>query len=187
VPFSAIVWGQTPSESFSAIVRGQTPDAARAGAASRGTAAARAYVGLGANLGDRRVAIEHAAQLIGAERLSAIRETEPWGVVDQPPFLNAVAELDHTGGARALLERLLAVEAELGRVRDGTRYAPRTIDLDLLVYGGEQIDEPGLTVPHPLIAERLFVLEPLAELAPDLVVPGRGVVSALLAELQSAT
>jgi 2-amino-4-hydroxy-6-hydroxymethyldihydropteridine diphosphokinase len=144
----------------------------------------RAYVGLGANLGDRRSAIESAAALIGAERLSTIRETDPWGPVEQPRFLNAVAELSHAGGARALLERLLSVEAELGRVRDGTRYGPRTIDLDLLVYGAEEIDEPGLTVPHPQLGDRLFVLEPLAELAPDLVVPGRGVVSALLARLQ---
>jgi 2-amino-4-hydroxy-6-hydroxymethyldihydropteridine diphosphokinase len=152
--------------------------------ASRDTGTVRAYVGLGSNLGDRLAAIERAGELIGADRLSTIRETEPWGPVEQPPFLNAVAEVRHSAGARALLERLLAVEAELGRVRDGTRYGPRTIDLDLLVYGADEIDEPGLTVPHPLIAERLFVLEPLAELAPDLFVPGQGLVSALLARLQ---
>ena len=143
-----------------------------------------AYVGLGANLGDRDATIRRAAELIGARRLSTIRETEPWGVVDQPPFLNAAAELDTSEGPRALVDRLLAVEASLGRVR-GERWGPRTIDLDLLVYGSEIVDEPGLTVPHRHLHERLFVLEPLAELAPSLVVPGKGEVSALLVKLQS--
>jgi len=118
-------------------------------------------------------------------RLSKIRETEPWGMTDQPRFLNAVAELDAELAPRALLERLAEVERELGRVRDGERWGPRTIDLDLLVYGSETIDEGGLTVPHPRLHERLFVLEPLAELVPDLVVPGRGEVASLLARLQS--
>ncbi len=145
-----------------------------------------AYVGLGANLGDRESTIRNAAALIGARRLSTIRETEPWGVEDQPLFLNAVAELDTELSARALLDRLLEVERELGRTRDGARYGPRTIDLDLLLYGAEVIDEPGLTVPHPHLHERIFVLEPLAELDPQLVVPGRGDVFALLAGLQSA-
>ena len=84
-----------------------------------------------------------------------------------------------------LLDRLLAVERGLGRERVGPRYGPRTIDLDLLLYGDEQIDEPGLTVPHPRLAERRFALEPLAELDPELVVPGRGRVSDLLLGLQS--
>ena len=145
----------------------------------------RAYVGLGANLGDREASIRRAAELVGARRLSTIRETEPWGVVDQPRFLNAVAEVGWEGDARTLLERLLEVERELGRVRDGSRWGPRAIDLDLLVYGEATIDEPGLTVPHRYLAERLFVLEPLAELAPALVVPGRGRVDDLLRGLQS--
>ena len=145
----------------------------------------RAFVGLGANLGDREGTIRTAAELIGAARLSTLRETEPWGVVDQPPFLNAVAELETALTARVLLDSLLEVEQELGRVRSGERWGPRTIDLDLLLFGDETIDEPGLTVPHPRLHERLFVLEPLAELAPDAVVPGRGEVAALLAELQS--
>jgi 2-amino-4-hydroxy-6-hydroxymethyldihydropteridine diphosphokinase len=145
-----------------------------------------AYVGIGANLGDRRQTIRSAAELIGARRLSTIIETEPWGVTDQPPFLNAVAELETDLAPRELLARLLRVERELGRVRDGTRWGPRPIDLDLLVYGEETIDEPGLTVPHPYLPERLFVLEPLAELAPALVVPGRGRVEDLLRGLQSA-
>jgi 2-amino-4-hydroxy-6-hydroxymethyldihydropteridine diphosphokinase len=145
-----------------------------------------AFVGLGANLGDREEAIRRAAELIGAHRLSTIRETEPWGMTDQPLFLNAVAEVEWEGSGRELLELLLAVERDLGRVRDGRRWGSREIDLDLLVFGTEAIDEPGLTVPHPHLAQRLFVLEPLAELAPDLEVPGHGVVAALLAKLQSS-
>ncbi len=146
----------------------------------------RAYVGLGANLGDREKAIRRASELLDAIRLSTIRETEPWGYVDQPAFLNAVVEVDTELTPRGLLDRLLEIESALGRTRDGPRYGPRTIDLDLLLYGDERVDEPGLTVPHPRLHERLFVLEPLAELAPDAEVPGRGPVLALLAKLQSA-
>jgi len=144
-----------------------------------------AYIGLGANLGEREQSILRAVELVGARRLSALRETAPWGVVEQPPFLNAVAELETELDARALLDELLWVERTLGRVRDGTRWGPRVIDIDLLVYGDRTIDEPGLTVPHPHLTERLFVLEPLAELVPDLVVPGKGVVVELLRGLQS--
>jgi 2-amino-4-hydroxy-6-hydroxymethyldihydropteridine diphosphokinase len=146
----------------------------------------RAYVGLGANLGDREATIRRAAELAGARRLSTIRETEPWGYADQPRFLNAVAELETGLPPRGLLDRLLEIERELGRTRDGPRWGPRTVDLDLLLYGGERLHEPGLTVPHPRLHERLFVLEPLAELDPDLDVPGKGLVSALLAGIQSA-
>ena len=146
-----------------------------------------AYVGLGANLGDREATIRRAAELIGAIRLSTIRETEPWGVEDQPLFLNAVAELDTELPPRALLDRLLEVERELGRTRAGGRYGPRTIDLDLLLYGEEAIEEPGLTVPHPHLHERLFVLEPLAELNPGFLVPNRGSIFSLLAGIQSAS
>jgi 2-amino-4-hydroxy-6-hydroxymethyldihydropteridine diphosphokinase len=145
-----------------------------------------AYVGLGANLGDREQSLLKAAEMIGATRISSIRETEPWGVTEQPPFLNAVAEVPWDDGPRALLERLLEVERDLGRVRDGSRWGPREIDLDLLVFGSETIDEPGLTVPHPELAHRLFVLEPLAELSPELDVPGLGAVSTLLSRLQSS-
>lgn len=132
----------------------------------------RAYVGLGANLGDREATIREAARRLGASRLSTIRETEPWGYVDQPMFLNAVAEMDTALTARALLDRLLEVERELGRRREGPRWGPRTIDLDLLLFGDEVIDEPGLTVPHPRLVEREFVLEPLRELVPELTIPG---------------
>jgi 2-amino-4-hydroxy-6-hydroxymethyldihydropteridine diphosphokinase len=143
----------------------------------------RAYIGLGSNLGDREESLRRAAELIGARRLSTIRETEPWGIEDQPFFLNAVAELETDLPPRRLLDRLLEVERTLGRTRDGIRFGPRTIDLDLLLYGEETIDESRLQVPHPRLHERRFVLEPLAELEPGLVVPGRGAVSALLAAL----
>ena len=144
----------------------------------------RAYVGLGANLGGREATIRRAAELIGATRLSALIETEPWGYADQPRFLNAVAELETDESPRALLERLLEVERALGRTREGPRYGPRVIDLDLLLYGDEVVDEPGLTVPHPHLHERRFALEPLAELAPELEIPGRGAIQALLAGLE---
>ena len=144
----------------------------------------RAYVGLGANLGDRERTIREAAERIGAGRLSEIRETEPWGYADQPPFLNAAAEVDTELDARALLDLMLEIELGLGRERGtGPRYGPRAIDLDLLVFGSQVIDEPGLTVPHSRLHERRFVLEPLAELNPGLVVPGRGTVAELLAAL----
>jgi 2-amino-4-hydroxy-6-hydroxymethyldihydropteridine diphosphokinase len=148
-----------------------------------------AYIGLGSNLGDREGTMRAAAarlEELGRVRLSSVRETEPVGMVDQPRFLNAVAELDTELGARELLERLLATERELGRERrPGDRWGPRTIDLDLLLYGNETIDEPGLQVPHPRLAERRFVLEPLAELDPGLTLPdGRGVRDLLNAQLE---
>jgi 2-amino-4-hydroxy-6-hydroxymethyldihydropteridine diphosphokinase len=145
----------------------------------------RAYIGLGSNLGEREQLIRRAAELIGAIRLSTIRETEPWGLADQPPFLNAVAELETALTPRHLLARLLAVERRLGRERTGPRWGPRTIDLDLLLYGEQTVDEPGLEVPHPRLGERIFVLEPLAELIPAQKIPGNGTVSEALAGLQS--
>ena len=145
-----------------------------------------AYVGLGSNLGDREALIREAADLIGASRLSSIIETEPWGYVDQPRFLNAVAEVETLLEARAFLRHLLAVEQRLGRERVGPQWGPRTIDLDLLLFGDEAIDEPGLVVPHPHLEERLFVLEPLAELVPSRRIPNSGTVQDVLAGLQSS-
>ncbi|HXF97304.1 MAG TPA: 2-amino-4-hydroxy-6-hydroxymethyldihydropteridine diphosphokinase [Gaiellaceae bacterium] len=150
----------------------------------------RAYVGLGANLGDRAGTIRRALELLGARKgievvaVSRLRETDPVGVVDQPRFLNGAAAVETELCPRELLEELLAVERALGRVRDGTRWGPRTIDLDLLLYGGETVEEPGLRVPHPRLHERRFALEPLAELDPELEVPGRGRVLDLLARLE---
>jgi 2-amino-4-hydroxy-6-hydroxymethyldihydropteridine diphosphokinase len=146
-----------------------------------------AYVGLGSNLGDRERLIRDAAELIGAARLSTIIETEPWGYDDQPRFLNAVAELDTPLTARQLLDHLLDVERWLGRERTGPQWGPRTIDLDLLVYGDETVDEPGLVVPHPRLRERDFALRPLAELVPSLKIPGIGTVQDALAGLSSET
>jgi 2-amino-4-hydroxy-6-hydroxymethyldihydropteridine diphosphokinase len=144
-----------------------------------------AYIGLGSNLGDRERLIREAAELIGALRLSPLIETEPWGYVDQPMFLNAVAEVDTPLPARRLLDHLLDVERRLGRERVGARWGPRTIDLDLLLYGEETIDEPGLVVPHPRLLRREFVLKPLAELVPSLKIPGDGTVQDALAGLSS--
>ncbi len=143
----------------------------------------RAYVGLGSNLGDREATIRAAvAALPDVVAVSELRETAPVGVVDQPAFLNGAAALETELSPRQLLEVLLEVELGLGRERR-ERWGPRTIDLDLLLYGGETVAEPGLVVPHPRLHERGFVLEPLAELDPGLVVPGRGPVKLLLAEL----
>jgi 2-amino-4-hydroxy-6-hydroxymethyldihydropteridine diphosphokinase len=148
---------------------------------------ATAYVGLGSNLGDREATIHRAASLIGAARLSPVIETEPWGYVDQPRFLNAVAEVDTALPARSFLELLLDVERQLGRERTGPRWGPRTIDLDLLLYADARISEPGLEVPHPRLLERRFVLEPLAALVPALKIPGNGTVSEALAGIQSSS
>jgi 2-amino-4-hydroxy-6-hydroxymethyldihydropteridine diphosphokinase len=150
---------------------------------------ARAFVGLGANIGSRRATLKRALELLDEEdgievvAVSRFRETDPVGFVDQPRFLNAAAALETDLPPRELLDRLLAVERALGRTRDGPRFGPRTVDLDLLLYDEERVDEPGLEVPHPRLHERRFALEPLAELDPALVVPGRGNVSTLLAEL----
>ena len=115
--------------------------------------------------------------------MSEIRETAPVGPVEQRAFLNGAVRLETDLGPRELLECLLAVEERLGRVRE-ERWGPRTVDLDLLLYGDEVVDQQGLTVPHPRLHERRFALEPLADLAPSLEIPGRGPISALLAELE---
>ena len=150
-----------------------------------------AYIGLGANLGERERTIAAALRRIDEDERTALMgstvpiETDPVGYTDQPRFFNAAASLATTRSPSELLDLLLEIERDLGRVRgEGPRYGPRTIDLDLLLYGDETIDEGALEVPHPRLHERRFVLEPLAELDPGLVVPGRGPVSALLAELE---
>ena len=155
---------------------------------ARSRGGVRAYVGLGANLGAREDTIRHAVDLLDAHpevdlvAVSTLRETEPWGPVEQPRFLNGAAAIETSLEPRALLGVLLDVERRLRRVRD-ERWGPRTIDLDLLLYGDAVVDEPGLTVPHPRLRERAFALEPLLELDPDLVVPGQGSAAALLASL----
>jgi 2-amino-4-hydroxy-6-hydroxymethyldihydropteridine diphosphokinase len=150
-----------------------------------------AYLGLGANLGDRERTIRRALEAIDDApdawllQVSTLRETDPVGIVDQPKFLNGVARIGTSASARRLLESLLDLERRLGRDRSSSRPGgPRTIDLDLLLYGDQIIEEPGLQVPHPRLHERRFVLEPLAELDPRLVIPRQGRVSTLLAELK---
>ncbi len=148
----------------------------------------RAYIGLGSNLGDREATIRDAVDRLGRHvtivAVSTLRETDPVGFLDQPRFLNGVAAVETDLAPRQLLDVLLAVEGELGRTRAGPRFGPRTIDLDLLVHGHEVVDEPALTVPHPRLHERRFVLEPLAEIAPQLEIPGLGRVATLLSHLE---
>jgi len=138
-----------------------------------------AYVALGSNLDDPQRQVENAFDLLAGLpdtqliTRSSLYRSAPFGPVEQPEFVNAAAELLTSLGARELLEHLQAIETSQGRVRK-KRWGPRTLDLDLLVYGAQVIDEPRLTVPHPGIGERNFVLLPLREIAPELVIPGLG-------------
>jgi 2-amino-4-hydroxy-6-hydroxymethyldihydropteridine diphosphokinase len=150
---------------------------------------ARAFIGLGGNLGNVRqtlgAAIDRLAghpgvALVGRSRLY---RTPPWGPVAQPDFLNAVIAVDTTLDPHALLDVLLDTERAFGRVRDGERWGPRTLDLDLLVHGDAVIHDERLDLPHPRIAERAFVLLPLADLDPGYVIRGRGTVANLLETL----
>ena len=146
----------------------------------------RAFIGLGANLGEPEAQVRRAIAALGTfprSRLlaaSSLYRSAPVGVGEQPDFINAVAEVETALGARALLEELLTAEARFGRERP-TPGAPRTLDLDLLLYGDEVIAAPGLVVPHPRMHERAFVLMPLAEIAPEVSIPRKGSVKTLLA------
>lgn len=152
----------------------------------------RAFVALGGNLGDTRAALRRALDALDAlphTRLvaySRFYRTPPWGLREQPPFLNAAAELETGLAPHALLDALLEIERGAGRVRDGERWGPRTLDLDLLYMEGAAVDDERLTLPHPRIAERAFVLLPLADLAPGLELPGQGRVEALLAAVDTS-
>ncbi len=137
------------------------------------------YIGIGANLGNREKTLQDATGILDTKpkidvvAASAVYETAPIGVIDQPYFLNAVLQV-HTGlSARSLLNCLLAIEHKFGRVRE-TRWGPRTLDLDILLYGDAVINQPGLQVPHPHLHERAFVLMPLCDLSPDLKHPVLG-------------
>ena len=141
----------------------------------------QACIGLGANLGDAAGTLRQAVIALGqredvtVRRMSRCYRTPAWGREDQPDFVNAVALLETRLSPRALLDLLLAVEADFGRHRiDGERWGPRTLDLDLLLYGDAVIDEPGLRVPHPHLHERAFALVPLLEVMPDARIPGYG-------------
>lgn len=136
-----------------------------------------AYLGLGGNLGDRRQYLSAAVLALNSEaglrveKISSVYETLPVGVVDQPDFYNIVVQVSTTLAARELLACCLAIEKKLGRVR-AERWGPRTIDLDVLWYEGATIHEPDLMLPHPRMKERAFVLVPLAEIAPTLLLEG---------------
>ncbi|MCX7515299.1 2-amino-4-hydroxy-6-hydroxymethyldihydropteridine diphosphokinase [Frateuria sp. STR12] len=148
---------------------------------------ARAFVALGGNLGDTHAILRQAFEALAAlprTRLvaqSRLYRTPPWGVREQPPFLNAAVELETAMAPHELLDALLGIERAAGRVRDGERWGPRTLDLDLLHMDGVVLHDEQLTLPHPRIAGRAFVLLPLADLAPHLELPGQGRVDALLA------
>ncbi len=137
-----------------------------------------AYLGLGANLGDREVHLARAALLLAESpavrivRSSSIYQTAPWGYLEQPDFLNNVLEIETTLEPVALLELTQGIERLIGR-QPGIRFGPRLIDIDILLYGEQsiQLEEPDLQIPHPRLHLRAFVLVPLAELAPDLVLP----------------
>ncbi|MGQ9497431.1 MAG: 2-amino-4-hydroxy-6-hydroxymethyldihydropteridine diphosphokinase [Desulfotomaculales bacterium] len=136
-----------------------------------------AYVGLGSNLGDRRFFVREALRLISevpgikVKRVAPLYRTAPVGLTEQEWFFNTVAEIETPLSPHALLAALLAVEARLGRVRT-RRWGPRTIDLDLLLYGDLHLHTPDLTVPHPRLTERAFAVVPLADLAPEMILPG---------------
>lgn len=139
---------------------------------------ARVFVGLGSNLGDRATTLQRAVQAIAdagfkITRVSSLYEAAPQDVVDQPSFLNAVVELDTNVPPHDLLRGLLAIETAFGRVRLRDK-GPRTLDLDILLYGDLVLREAGLTIPHPAIAQRRFVLDPLVEIAPYLTHPANG-------------
>jgi 2-amino-4-hydroxy-6-hydroxymethyldihydropteridine diphosphokinase len=151
-----------------------------------------AYVALGSNQDDPPAQVARAFTALEGLRgsrmvaRSSLYRTSPFGPVAQPDFVNAVAGMLTTLDAAAMLAELKSIEERLGRRRPVERWGPRRIDLDLLVHGATRIDEPQLQVPHPGIAERAFVLAPLAEVAPDLVVPGVGRVRMLAARVDTA-
>jgi 2-amino-4-hydroxy-6-hydroxymethyldihydropteridine diphosphokinase len=134
--------------------------------------AVTAYIALGSNLGDREANIRRALELLATsegvrlDRVSTLIESDPVLVTEQPRFINGVCSIETTLAPLALLRRLQEIEREVGR-RPTYRYGPRIVDLDLLLYGDERIDEPDLQVPHPRLGERAFVLGPLEEIAPD--------------------
>jgi 2-amino-4-hydroxy-6-hydroxymethyldihydropteridine diphosphokinase len=151
-----------------------------------------AFVALGSNLDDPWLQVDRAFAALGElpqARLvlrSSLYRSPPFGPVAQPEFVNAVAGLLTTLDARAMLTELKALERRLGRESPVVRWGPRRIDLDLLVHGDARIDEPELQVPHPGLAERAFVLVPLAEIAPDLEVPGLGRVRTLASRVEAS-
>lgn len=154
--------------------------------------AVTAYVGLGANLQDPASQVRRALDELASIPLSRVLsrsplyKSPPLGPAGQPDYVNAVAALETALAPLALLEELRAIEVRHGRQRDGTRWGPRTLDLDVLLYGDLQQSTPELTLPHPGLHERAFVLYPLSDVAPELMVPGRGSVRELRGRLGAA-
>jgi 2-amino-4-hydroxy-6-hydroxymethyldihydropteridine diphosphokinase len=149
-----------------------------------------AYVALGSNLGDPAAKVRAGFEALAMMRdtrlaaISSLYRNPPVGYAEQPDFVNAVAKIETGLEPRALLDALLAIERRFGRVRDFPN-APRTLDLDIVLYASDIIAEPGLTIPHPRMHERAFVVVPLAEIAPDLIVPGHGLVSELVRQVDA--
>lgn len=155
-------------------------------------APATAAIGLGGNLGEAAATLRDALLAIDGLpqtrllRASPLYRTAAWGNTDQPDFVNAAALVETALSPRALLDALLDLERRFGRRREaGPQWGPRVLDLDLLLYADRIVDEPGLRVPHPHLHERAFALLPLAQVAPDMDVPGRGPVRALLAAVDT--
>ncbi|MGB5306162.1 MAG: 2-amino-4-hydroxy-6-hydroxymethyldihydropteridine diphosphokinase [Gammaproteobacteria bacterium] len=151
----------------------------------------RVYIGVGSNLGDPvnqvKDAIEELEMLPDSILLdkSSLYSSKPMGPADQPDYVNAVVALDTLLSAENLLQALIRIEDQTGRERAGEKWGPRTLDLDLLLYGKNTINKPDLTVPHPGMHERDFVIMPLAEIAGNITIPGRGQLSALISKCES--
>jgi len=148
-----------------------------------------AYIGLGCNLGEREATLVSAVAALSKHpsmshvKCSSVYATAPMGPQDQPDYLNAVAAIQTSLDAHELLQTLQDIELDHGRTRDGERWGPRTLDLDLLLYARQIINTSVLTVPHPGISQRSFVLVPLSELDPELCIPGHGPIAPLLEKI----
>ena len=155
-----------------------------------GQSSVKVYVALGSNLGQREdnihSALDDIAALSGVSNLqgSSLYETEPMGPPDQPSYLNGACSFDYCGSARELMEQLQGIEKQHGRREGGQRWGARPLDLDILLFGDQQIEEPDLMIPHIGLPDRSFVLWPLVELNPALIIPGIGSVQALQRECQ---
>jgi len=151
----------------------------------------RAYIGIGSNLDDPVAQVKEAFEELGLlpDSLLAARSSlygsKPMGPQDQPEYVNAVAALDTLLSAPELLQDLQRIETQQGRERTGQQWGPRILDLDLLLYGRKKIDSPGLKVPHPGLHERDFVIIPLAEIAGNLNIPGKGMLSTLIKDVEN--
>ena len=144
----------------------------------------RSYLSLGSNLGDRKAYLQQAVKALSAlsftslHTVSSIYETPPWGLVEQPAFLNLCVRIDTDLTPQTLLSHCLNIEKKAGRERD-VRWGPRVLDIDILIYGDLELNEHGLTLPHPSMLERAFVLKPLVEIAQNLHLKGKSIVDAM--------